>query len=142
MKKGPTKREPKTKKGWETRSKILGAAAACIAEIGTDKTTVTQIAKRAAVPRSLVARYIPKKADLLINVIEFWDKQRIIKETPDLPPFEREVEALQDMTQYLEWNPHFATAVLLVYYYSRIDPRMARYCREFSKFAEESRPSA
>ncbi len=128
---------PKTTKGIETRNRILNAAARCITEIGIEQTSVTQIAKLAKVPRSLVARYVPKKADLLILIIEHWRQLRVRKEISHLPPLEAEIESQTNMTDYLTTNPHFATCVILVYYYSRIDPRMAKYCRQFSDSAEQ-----
>lgn len=129
--------KPRTQKGVDTRNRILFAAAECISNLGIEKTSITAIANRARVPRSLVARYIPKKTDLLVNIIEFWKSQGIVQTTPSLPPLEQEIEAHVETTRYLELNPQFASCVILVYYYSSIDPRMAAYCREFSDGAEQ-----
>jgi len=129
--------KPRTKKGIETRNRIINAAAECIATLGLEKASITAIAKRAHVPRSLVARYIPKKTDLLVNIIEFWKSQNSIETTSSLPPLEQQIEFVVENTRYLEQNPQFATCVMLVYYYSSIDKRMATYCREFSDGAEQ-----
>jgi AcrR family transcriptional regulator len=54
----------------DTKAMILETAAKCIARHGIEKSTTRKIAEMAGVSRGLVPYYIPKREDLLFQVIQ------------------------------------------------------------------------
>lgn len=71
----------KLSKGQITAQKILEAAARCIAKVGIEKTSVTNIAKEAVLKRSLIAYHFPKKAEIFFKVIGHIAEELMIKRT-------------------------------------------------------------
>lgn len=71
----------KLSKGQITAQKILEAAARCIAKVGIEKTSVTNIAKEAVLKRSLIAYHFPKKAEIFFKVISHIAEELMEKRT-------------------------------------------------------------
>lgn len=71
----------KLSKGQITAQKILEAAARCIAKVGIEKTSVTNIAKEAVLKRSLIAYHFPKKAEIFFKVITHIAEELMVKRT-------------------------------------------------------------
>lgn len=71
----------KLSKGQQTAQKILEAAARCIAKVGIEKTSVTNIAKEAVLKRSLIAYHFPKKAEIFFKVITHIAEELMVKRT-------------------------------------------------------------
>lgn len=76
-----TELSKKLSKGQVTAQKILEAAARCIAKVGIEKTSVTNIAKEAVLKRSLIAYHFPKKAEIFFKVITHIAEELMVKRT-------------------------------------------------------------
>src|SRR5439155_18006322 len=53
----------------QTPARILDAAFACVAELGLGRTTMDDVARRAAVSRQTVYRYYPSKDQLVVALV-------------------------------------------------------------------------
>lgn len=124
------KREARSPKGKHTADQILEASAHCVAEIGIERTSITAIAKRAKVSRSLVAHYFPVKAKLFSQVIAHISAraQSTIHgaEVSHLPPGEQLALLFRRNFEFFGDNASYARCYLLFYYYCGVDPELLR----------------
>lgn len=61
---------PVQPRAWETRSRILDAAVACLADVGYGGTTTTVILERAGVSRGSLLHQFPSKDELLVAAVQ------------------------------------------------------------------------
>lgn len=109
-------------KGEKTARRIFEAAAECIASLGIEKTSITEIAKRAKTSRGLVAHYCPKKDNLLQQVI-FWIRsqaQAQIEADGVGGPKEKILYQMRANYEFFTAKPHYYMCYMLLYYYSGI----------------------
>ena len=113
----------KTAKGERTAKRIFEAAAECIADLGIERTSITEIAKRAKTSRALIARYLPRKADLLIEVI----RHISFEGTPGMEDLPSTASAMKKLLHsvrrnflFFSHNPHYYSCFVLLYYFSGV----------------------
>jgi AcrR family transcriptional regulator len=113
----------RTKKAEIAESNILEAASLSIGEIGIESSSITEIAKRANVSRSLVAHYFPKKASLLKNVIIYISKRaytQIESPSPKLSDEKLVLEIAKKNLNFFLNHPHYYHCFMIFYHYSAI----------------------
>jgi AcrR family transcriptional regulator len=85
---GGVGREPQQDRGWATRSRLLEAAVACLAELGWGGSTVSVVAARAGVSRGATQHYFPTREALFTAALEHMAEVRlaeILREASLLP---------------------------------------------------------
>jgi AcrR family transcriptional regulator len=109
-----------------TREAVLRAAIGCISNYGIEKTTVSAIAKKAKITRSLVSYYLPKKENLLLEVMRYISAsiQTSVEEQVinTLDPFDQLIARIQTNLVYFLENPDHANCYNLFYYYAGVSP--------------------
>lgn len=124
------KREARSPKGKHTAEQILEACAHCIAEIGIEGTSITAVAKRAKVSRSLVAHYFPVKAKLFGQVIDYVSAKAQATVHGDdaakLSPREQLERLFRRNFDFFGDHASYARCYLLFYYYCGVDAELLR----------------
>jgi AcrR family transcriptional regulator len=72
----PAGREPQQDRSRATRSRLLEAAVACLAEVGWSGSTVAVVAERAGVSRGAAQHHFPTREDLFVAAVEHVAEQR------------------------------------------------------------------
>ena len=70
-------REPQQDRSRATRSRLLEAAVACLAEVGWSGSTVAVVAERAGVSRGAAQHHFPTREALFIAAVEHVAEQRL-----------------------------------------------------------------
>jgi AcrR family transcriptional regulator len=114
------------RKGDLRKIKIIEGAIECIAKHGIEKTNFETIGNAVGMLRAHVAYYFPHKNEILLSVIKYCmataqqtTVQRVLLVRTDWDRFIASVDASFD---WAEENPNQCTAILLLYYYCRIEP--------------------
>ena len=126
---------PLMTKGEQTALAILEAAAQCIARIGIEKTSITEIAKKADVSRGLVALYFPKKSKVFKEVVLYIAMQAYKKiESVDVSNSARDktLHVMRANFEFFLSRPHYFKCFMLFYYYASIDPDFRKLNTEFN----------
>ncbi len=113
----------RTIKGERTAKRIFEAAAECIADLGIERTSITEIAKRAKTSRALIARYLPKKADLLLEVIRHisFEGTPGMEDLPaSAPAIKKILHSIERNFLFFSHNPHYYSCFVLLYYFSGV----------------------
>ena len=79
---------PPTRKGRQTRSRIIEAAAALMLRNGVEHTTLDEVIAASAVGKSQLYHYFTGKADLVAAVIAYQTEQVLSPDGPHLAPLD------------------------------------------------------
>jgi len=112
-----------------TKDKILQTAARCIATQGIERTTTRRIAEMAGVSRGLVPYYIPKRKDLLFEVINYIFRtvqSKARKNIADLTGVDFLLVALRTNFEEFLGKPHYYACFLLSYYYAHFNKKFLK----------------
>lgn len=117
------------KSSQSTGDLVLETAARCIAKYGIEKSTTRKIAEMAGVSRGLVPYYVPKRADLLFQVIQFIFrkiKSQATTDIKDLKGAEKILAAFRINFEQFLGQPHYYACFLLSYYYANFDKKFTK----------------
>jgi len=126
-----------TPKGRTTYRNIMESAARCVADLGIERTSVTAIAQKAGVSRSLVAHYLPSQNDLLLTIMHHISNVGTEMVTPQDGTQSGEDQLLfsvQSNFSFFEKFPHYFSCQLLLYSSSAI----REDCRKLNRTIYES----
>lgn len=109
-----------------TYARIVEAAITCVATIGIERTSVTEIAKAANVSRGLVAHYFPRKSEIF-KVLVLSIAQRgygyIEGRTHGLKGSEALAAYIDANLDFFFEHPDYFKTFSLLYYFAGIDPK-------------------
>ncbi|HEY1969233.1 MAG TPA: TetR family transcriptional regulator [Pseudonocardia sp.] len=105
---------PQQERSRATRRALVGAAVACIGELGWSGATVALIAERAGVSRGAAQHHFPTREDLVVATMEYVSEQQVghlRTRVAALPRGPRRVEPVVDMLLELYTGPAFRAAL-------------------------------
>ncbi len=122
-------------KGIDTQRKIWLAATKVVARKGIESASVTEIAKAAKITRSLIQYYLPKKSDLMIELIQFIAKEGYDYFVEQGPKLRLRSELPESLERRIRLNfdffttyPHYFQCFMLFFYQATYDKK----CRELN----------
>jgi AcrR family transcriptional regulator len=129
-------------KGIRTSHEIMEAAIKCVATIGMENTSLTEIGKIAGVNRSLVAYHFPKKDELFFQITDYIinDLTKFLETNLEKPTNIDEISSL--MIKYFSLNHNYLLTFVNFLYYCGLKYRYYGQLKELLFYFKSLAPIA